>query len=215
MAELKGVFKNAYTFAQQYVYIINNGVASSFRTPLSSVCEDMIRIYEVDACDYMKHFQLDGVKLIFLFTKSREDCYRAFRYSNNIFVVVPVTSLFETLDNKFILQGILDVLTVILNFSNVMRYGSETDKFKAMFAAAYFMSYTFCSCYELDDKVREAITEIADDNFGDIVKIDRVLKALTSVREERFEENTSNLFTNHAVLAYMDSESLEAMRSMD
>ena len=211
MAELKGVYKNACVFSQQYAYIINHGVATSFRTALSPVCEDIIRIYEIDACDYMKHFQLDGIKLIFLFTKSKEDCYRAMRYADIIFVVVPVTSLFETLDNTFILRGILDVLTVVLNLSNTIKYGSPTDKFKAMFAAYYFMAYTFCSCYELDDKVRESINEIADSTFGDVVKVDRVLKALTSVREERFEENTSDLFTNHTVLKYMDSESLDLL----
>ena len=211
MGELKGVYKNAYIFAQQYVHIINNGVATSFRTPLSSVCEDIIRIYDIEACDYMKYFQLEGVKLIFLFTKSADDAYRTIKYADNIFVVVPVTSLFENLSNMDILDGILSALHVILNFANVMKYGSPTDIFKAIFASYYFMCYIFCSCYELDDKVRPSIVRTIDEEFGDVVKAEDVLKALTSVREDRVDEFIVDLFMNHKVLSYMTSESLELL----
>lgn len=216
MAELTGVFKNALAFSQQYIHIINNGVATSFRTPLSGVCEDIIRIYDIDACDYMKHFQLEnGVTLIFLFTKSEDDCYRTIKFANCIFVVVPVTELFKTLGNDVIMQGILDALYIILNFANVLKYGSPCDIYKSIFAAFYFMSYTFCSCYELDDVVRQSLEKVMNDSFGDVVKAEHVIKALTSVREERFEENTVDLFANHRVLKYMDSESLDSLISAD
>ena len=215
MAELKGVYKNAYSFAQQYAYIINNGVASSFRTPLSSVCEDIIRIYDLDVCDYMKYFQLDNVKLFFLFTKDKDECYQTIKYCDCIFVVVPVTALFETLDNEFILDGVLDALHVILNFSNVMKYGSPTDIYKAIFASYYFMIYVFCNCYDLDDKVKASIRKVIDNEFGDVCKADDVIKALTSVREERVDENTIDLFMNHKVLSYMDNKSLDILTSDD
>lgn len=213
MAELKGVYKNAYSFAQQYAYIINNGVANSFRTPLSSVCEDIIRIYDLDVCDYMKYFQLDGVKLFFLFTKEKKDIYRTIKYCECIFVVVPVTSLFETLDNETILNGVLQALHVILNFVNVMKYGSPTDIYKAIFASYYFMIYVFVNCYDLDDKVKKSIHTVIDAEFGDLCKADDVIKALTSVREEKVDENTADLFMNHKVLSYMDNKSLEILTS--
>ncbi len=215
MADLKGVYKNAYSFAQQYVYIIDNGVAKSFRTPLSAVCEDIIRIYDIDACDYMKYFQLDGVKLIFLFTKSKKDCYRTIKYCDCVFAVVPVTALFEELDNTEIMDGILDVLHIMLNFVNVMKYGSPTDIYKAIFASYYFMALIFCSCYTLDNKVKEDLKKVIDSEFGDIVKADDVIKALTSVREDKIDEYTVDLFMNHKVLSFMTKESLDILTSKE
>lgn len=211
MAEFKGIYKNAYTFAQQYVYIINNGVANSFRTPLSAVCEDIIRIYDIDACDYMKYFQLDGVKLIFLFTKAKDDCYRTIKYCDTIFVVVPVTTLFEKLDDITILNGILDVFHVVLNFSNVMKCGSPTDIYKVIFASYYFMIYIFCSAYPMDNKIKESIEKVINNEFGDIVKAADVIKAATSVREDKINETIIDLFVNHRVLSYMTSESLKLL----
>lgn len=211
MAELKGIYKRALLFSQQYAYIINNGVKSSFRTPLSALCENIIRIYDLDTCDYMKHFQNENIKFVYLFTQSKEDIYRTIKYEDCIFIVVPTAKLFSELDNEEILKGILNSLHVILDFANIMKYGSPTELYKAIFASYYFMVYVFCSCYDLDDKVKQSISKVINSEFGDICSVETIIKALTCVKEEKVPEYAAELFTNHTVLSYMDKDSLKIL----
>jgi hypothetical protein len=214
MAELKGVFKDAFTFAQQYSYIISsNGVANSFRTPISEICEELVRIYDIeDACDYIKHFTLDGGrKMIFMFTKNQGECYQAIRHDDCIFIVLPTHDVFKNIDDISVMEGILNVLHTVLNFADVMKYGSPTEIFRIIFASYYFMALTFCSCYEMDANIKKTIISVINDEFGDIVNAEDVIKALTSVKEDKVAEFAANLFTNHKVLSYMTHEGLKIL----
>lgn len=208
---LTGVYADAYKFVNQYASIINNGLPKSSRSELSPVCKEIKRIYNLDVEDYMKYFSTEDKKILFLFSNNESKLYTTVKYEDCIFIVVPTSSLFKTLEDKRIICGIHNVICDILNMFMVFKQGSTVEIFKSVFAAYYFTIVLFGKCFEIDKYAEKVMIEIINTHIGDLIDPKELITA--AALGAKADENIVKMFTDHGVLVYMNPETLDIIRS--